>query len=141
MDAGNWRAGEGERMRAAVAAGANAIGFVFWPKSPRYVDPALARKIAATLPETVNAVGVFVDQPAEDVNEIADWVARVAPSELAYSAGCTTAFEDRLKRLRMASNAGNALYTTARPEWQFDSALGSRKLLDALQAEHDARVQ
>ena len=63
-----------EDAQAAVAAGANAIGFVFWPKSPRYVDPALARKIAATLPETVNAVGVFVDQPAEDVNEIADWV-------------------------------------------------------------------
>ena len=67
-------------------------------------------------------------------DEVADWVARVAPSELAYSAGCTTAFEDRLKRLRQASNAGNALYTTARPEWQFDSALGARKLLDALQA-------
>jgi phosphoribosylanthranilate isomerase len=63
-----------EDAKAAVDAGANAIGFVFWPKSPRYVDPARARDIAATLPESVNAVGVFVDQPAEDVNEIAEWV-------------------------------------------------------------------
>jgi phosphoribosylanthranilate isomerase len=63
-----------EDAQAAVAAGANALGFVFWPKSPRYVDPARARDIIATLPETVNAVGVFVDQPEDEVNEIADWV-------------------------------------------------------------------
>ncbi len=63
-------------------------------------------------------------------DEVADWIARVAPSELAYSAGVTTTFEERLKRQRN----GTALFLTARPEWQFDSALGQRKLLDALQA-------
>ena len=67
-------------------------------------------------------------------DEVAEWVARMAPSEVAYSAGATTAFEDRIKRLRMAGISPTALYTTARPEWQFDSALGQRKLLDALQA-------
>ena len=70
-------------------------------------------------------------------DEVREWVARVGPSELAYSAGATQAFEDRLKRLRMntgAGSGGGALYTTARPEWQFDPALGQRKLLDALQA-------
>ena len=67
-------------------------------------------------------------------DEVAEWVARIIPSELAYSAGATTAFEDRLKRLRMAGISPTALYTTARPEWQFESALGQRKLLDALQA-------
>ncbi|MDH4451246.1 MAG: DNA mismatch repair protein MutS [Rhodoferax sp.] len=71
---------------------------------------------------------VFLAECAPD--EVPDWVSRIAPSELAYSAGCTTAFEDRLKRLRQ----GSAVYLTARPEWQFDSALGQRKLLDALQA-------
>jgi DNA mismatch repair protein MutS len=65
---------------------------------------------------------------------VSEWVARVSPSELAYSAGATQAFEDRLKRLRMGGTGANALYTTARPEWQFDAALGQRKLLDALQA-------
>ncbi|MFZ2306232.1 MAG: DNA mismatch repair protein MutS [Rhodoferax sp.] len=65
---------------------------------------------------------------------VPEWVARVSPSELAYSAGATQAFEDRLKRLRSGQSGVNALYTTARPEWQFDAALGQRKLLDALQA-------
>jgi len=61
---------------------------------------------------------------------VAAWVGRVAPSELAYSSGVTTAFEERLKRLRR----GSAVFLTARPEWQFDTALGTRKLLEALQA-------
>ena len=71
---------------------------------------------------------VFLAECTPD--EVSDWVGRIAPSELAYSAGCTNAFEDRLKRLRH----GSAVYLTARPEWQFESALGQRKLLDALQA-------
>jgi DNA mismatch repair protein MutS len=65
---------------------------------------------------------------------VPEWVARVSPSELAYSAGATQAFEDRLKRLRSGQGGVNALYITARPEWQFDAALGQRKLLDALRA-------
>ena len=60
-----------EDAQAAVAAGANALGFVFWPKSPRYVEPARAREIVATLPPAVTPVGVFVDQPAQEVNRIA----------------------------------------------------------------------
>ena len=67
-------------------------------------------------------------------DELAAWIARVSPSELTYSAGVTQAFEDRIKRLRTNAGVGNALYTTARPEWQFDSALGQRKLLDVLGA-------
>ncbi len=66
-------------------------------------------------------------------DELTDWVARISPSELAYSAASTTAFEDRIKRLRTTGVSATALYTTARPEWQFDSALGQRKLQEALQ--------
>jgi phosphoribosylanthranilate isomerase len=60
-----------EDAQLAVELGASAIGFVFWPESPRYVEPDAARAIAATLPEGVLAVGVFVDQPPPDVVEIA----------------------------------------------------------------------
>ena len=60
-----------EDARCAVALGASAIGFVFWPDSPRYVDPDRARSIAATLPDGVDAVGVFVNQPPAEVAEIA----------------------------------------------------------------------
>jgi len=60
-----------EDALAATDAGADAIGFVFWPQSPRFVDPYRARSIAAMLPPLVTAVGVFVNQPADYVNRVA----------------------------------------------------------------------
>ena len=63
-----------EDADAAVAAGADALGFVFWPDSPRFVDPYRARAIAATLPPFVTPVGVFVNQPAEYVMAVASLV-------------------------------------------------------------------
>jgi DNA mismatch repair protein MutS len=65
-----------------------------------------------------------------NTDAVADWVQRIGPSELAYSSGLTRSLEERLKQLRFHS----ALSLTARPEWQFDSALGQRKLLEVLQA-------
>jgi len=56
---------------AAVDAGANAIGFVFYPKSPRYVTPDTARTIAARLPAHIEKVGVFVEQTVAEVCETA----------------------------------------------------------------------
>jgi phosphoribosylanthranilate isomerase len=51
--------------QAAVAAGADAIGLVFWPGTPRVVTHEQARAIVATLPAYVAAVGLFVDpEPA-----------------------------------------------------------------------------
>src|SRR5262245_45061717 len=55
----------------SVRCGATALGFVFWPASPRCVEPSVARSIVASLPGDVMSVGVFVDQPAEYVSEIA----------------------------------------------------------------------
>ena len=69
---------------------------------------------------------VHLAQCAPD--EVTDWVARVGPSELAYGANVTQGFEERLKRLRV----GSSVYLTARPDWQFDSNLGVRKLTEAL---------
>ncbi len=63
-------------------------------------------------------------------DELEAWAARIAPSELLYSAGVTPAFEQRLKALRF--NASLSL--TPRPDWQFDSALGQRKLLEQMKA-------
>jgi phosphoribosylanthranilate isomerase len=58
----------------AVDLGASAIGLVFWPDSPRYVDASRAREIALALPTFVTTVGVFVDQGVEEVTSIADTV-------------------------------------------------------------------
>jgi phosphoribosylanthranilate isomerase len=55
----------------AVREGATAIGFVFWRKSPRYVDPDLASDIAAALPSDVTTVGVFVDEDAAVIRQTA----------------------------------------------------------------------
>jgi len=59
---------------AAVEAGAGAIGFVFWPESPRFIDPYRARAIASTLPPFVTAVGLFVNQPLQYVKAVASLV-------------------------------------------------------------------
>jgi phosphoribosylanthranilate isomerase len=52
---------------AAARLGADAVGFVFWPQSPRWVDREKARQIARALPPFVLRVGVFVDAPAETI--------------------------------------------------------------------------
>jgi phosphoribosylanthranilate isomerase len=64
------------REDALLAAdlGASAIGFVFWPRSARFIDPLEARAIARALPPFVVPVGVFVDQPESRVREIASLV-------------------------------------------------------------------
>ncbi len=54
-------------LDAAVAAGADAIGFVFYPPSPRYVTPARAAELARRVPPFVDVVGLFVNSTAEDV--------------------------------------------------------------------------
>jgi len=59
-----------EDAQAAVAAGARAIGFVFWRESPRFIDPYRARQIVATLPPFVTPVGVFVNQPVDFVSGV-----------------------------------------------------------------------
>ncbi len=56
-----------------VAAGVDAVGFIFVAESPRYIDPDKVRKIVKTLPPFVDAVGVFVDQDASEVNEIVQY--------------------------------------------------------------------
>lgn len=57
---------------AAVAAGADALGFVFYEPSSRYVDPVVAADIISTLPPFVTSVGLFVDASQEQVQHVID---------------------------------------------------------------------
>jgi phosphoribosylanthranilate isomerase len=57
--------------RHAAREGATAIGFVFWKGSPRYIEPNRAGEIVAALPSGVTTVGVFVNEPAHSIREIA----------------------------------------------------------------------
>ena len=60
-----------EDARLAADFGAAAVGFVFWPESPRFIDPYRAKPIVRALPPFVAAVGVFVNQPPEFVMGVA----------------------------------------------------------------------
>jgi len=51
----------------AINLGADAIGFVFFTKSPRYIPPAKASRIIKSLPRRINKVGVFVNEKPEKV--------------------------------------------------------------------------
>ena len=55
----------------AIEAGADALGFVFYPRSPRYVAPSEAEQIIAKLPPFVEKVGLFVEEGAEAIGKTA----------------------------------------------------------------------
>lgn len=61
-----------EDARAAVAAGADALGFVFHAASPRHISPDAARAIIGQLPPFVLTVGVFVNEDAKVVRDLMD---------------------------------------------------------------------
>ena len=56
----------------AAHLGVDAVGFVFWKQSPRYVSPREAARIAAKLPPYMARVGVFVNEPASAVMDAAE---------------------------------------------------------------------
>ncbi len=56
----------------AVDAGADALGFVFYEKSPRCVTPEVVREIVRQLPPRVETVGVFVNETGEKMESIAE---------------------------------------------------------------------
>lgn len=60
-----------EDAEAAAVFGANALGFVLWPQSPRHTSLEMVQRIAAFLPPYVVKVGVFVNPSAGDIGQAA----------------------------------------------------------------------
>ena len=58
-----------ESVAAAVSGGADFIGFVFYPPSPRYVPPEQAAALIRTLPSSVTSVGLFADASDDVISE------------------------------------------------------------------------
>ena len=54
----------------AIEAGADALGFVFYDKSPRYIDQFEAKKIVEKIPPFIQTVGLFVNENATFINQI-----------------------------------------------------------------------
>jgi phosphoribosylanthranilate isomerase len=117
-----------EDGRAAAAAGADAVGFVFWERSPRALGLVEARRIAHGLPPFVLRVGVFVDAPAAQVLRTSDEVGldlvqlhghesvedcRAAPRRALKAVGVGPGFEPRTAVLFRDAAAGILLDTRA----------------------------
>lgn len=90
-------------VRAAVDAGADAIGFVFYPPSPRYIDPLEAARLCQSIPPFVTVVGLFVN---EQPHRIAEILARVPLQMLQFhgdesEAECVAAGRPFIKAARM----------------------------------------
>jgi len=105
---------------AALAAGADFLGFVFYPPSPRYLTPPEARELVAEIRRAVDradwaAVGVFVNEPAAWVNEVAalcelDYVQLHGTESAAY---CGQMARPVIKALRLAEIKGDPTRASA----------------------------
>ncbi len=58
---------------AAIDYGVNALGFVFYPKSPRSISPEDAKNIISSLPPFITSVGVFVDMEKDELERTASY--------------------------------------------------------------------
>lgn len=80
-----------EDALAAVEGGAAALGFNFYPRSPRYVDPERAAELIAVAPAGVWKVGVFVNESPDRIIELARRlgldVVQLHGDEVRYPAG------------------------------------------------------
>lgn len=98
----------------AVAQGADAIGLVFYPPSPRYVTPAQAAEIVNALPAFITVVALFVDASRADVEAVLSQV----NIDLIQFHGQETADECRqygksyMKAIRVKSDTNLVQYTT-----------------------------
>ena len=62
-----------EDAMCAADCGAAALGFIFYPPSPRYIKPAAARKIVGVLPDELVKVGVFVNEKPKEIKRIVEY--------------------------------------------------------------------
>jgi phosphoribosylanthranilate isomerase len=86
---------------AAVAAGADALGFVLWPGSARAIDVAQLAALAARVPVFVTRVGLFVDQDPEFIRRCEPWLDLIQYHGDESPAHCAQTTRPWIKALRM----------------------------------------
>jgi phosphoribosylanthranilate isomerase len=109
---------------AAMSAGADALGFMFYSASPRYLAPGAAADIIARVPPTIAAVGVFVDPSPGFVRAV---IGRTGISTLQFHGNETPAFcaqfgAKTIKAFRLRDRAALAALMPHRGSaWLLDS--------------------
>lgn len=63
-----------EDARRAIEVGVDALGFIFVPSSPRYIEPEKAREITGEIPPFITTVGVFVNEGIAEIEETVDYL-------------------------------------------------------------------
>lgn len=112
-------------VQAAVAAGADALGFVFYPESPRFVSPDAARKLLSRVPAFVTTVGLFVNASKQHVLE----TLASAPVSVLQFHGDETLVQ--CCEIAMAANRPFLRVLRVKPDMQ---------AADLLKYEHDSRA-
>ncbi|WP_104110402.1 phosphoribosylanthranilate isomerase [Arthrobacter sp. N199823] len=120
-----------ETIAAAVDAGADAVGFIFAPGSPRTVAPELVAELVSAVPQGIETVGVFRNQPIDEVLKMASQAA-VSTVQLHGDeslADMARVHEAGFKSLRaFSADAYNGLSGDDRQAWDSE-----RLLLDAVE--------
>lgn len=120
-----------ETVAAAIDAGANAIGFVFAPGSPRFVTAELAARLGRSVPRSIETVGVFRNQSIDEVVKTAQ-AAGVSTVQLHGDeslADMAHLQQEGFRTLRAFSAAAfNALTADEKQQWECE-----RILLDAVE--------
>ena len=96
-----------EDAEVAVTHGANALGFVLWPASPRHTTPAAVGEIIRHLPPFVTTVGVMVNPSADDIARAADAGLRVAQVHGTVPAGALRL--PVLRAVHLSASGGDAI--------------------------------
>lgn len=84
-----------EDAKIAVDSGADALGFLFWRGSPRYIEPEKAKEIIDRLPPFIEKVGLFVNASADEINSISK-KSGITLSQLHFEIS-----DDEVKRLKV----------------------------------------
>jgi len=122
-----------EDALTAVDEGADALGFVFYEKSPRYVTQGVVRDIVRQLPAKIEKVGVFVEEPPENIRRVVQEVGLTVVQ--LYT---ETGKPERIKDLVTTSRAGVPKLIIAKPAANFSGGnlyiLGDKKDIAAIYA-------
>jgi phosphoribosylanthranilate isomerase len=113
-----------EDALAAVEAGADALGFNFYPKSPRFTSVEKAAKIAQKVPQNTLKVGVFVDASAEEIaRSVSD-----AGLDLAQVYGEVSGLKVRFwQALAAAPGLGARIEASAAEAYLIDTPAGAQR--------------